>query len=333
MENSKPFPLFRLPRLAIEEVISTMAPFEIINFSMTSLKIKYFIKCYLRTSRHSQYVLRVSTSKEPTVIIRGSEVYFQLITTTDEAKHGKREFDDSMGTEKFDELWMYSENVLDGWMEVVETVIEIFKFIGHFVVFKIDEFPTRNKAIVDFIKSQTPSIDGCDIYGKTETDEDVEYFLNNINVTNCLGILLKLSNHFKFPQVNFLDTCTLDPANWVTFDQLLLLDGARFFIQGSPLTNQKLNQFLILWMASQCHQNLCFLLINIDDPESLDTILDLPHEIMDPNLERIVTLPHNNTALLRGGIDIKRNDGMTATLYFNWRGDEMLLTMVVSRIE
>ncbi|EFP06877.1 hypothetical protein CRE_11240 [Caenorhabditis remanei] len=332
----KPFPLFRLPRLAIEEVISTMTPFEIINFSMTSLKIKCFIKCFLRTSRNSQYVLQMHTNEDPAVSIKGSETTYEFTVTSDKTKDGMsgmREFKYFMEIKKIYTLWMYSENVIDGWMKMVKIVKEIFKFKKHYAIFIIDTFPTRNKAIVDFMKSQTPSIDGCEIYGNAETDQDVEYFLININVTNCLEMISRLSDHFKFPQVNFLDTCTLDPANWLTFDQLLYLKGARLLINGSLLTNQELNQFLILWMTSQCHQNLSFLRINITDPESIDIILDLPHKVMNPNLERIVTLPNNNTALLYGGIDIKRNDGMTGTIYCDWREEEMELTMVIFRNE
>ncbi|EFP06862.1 hypothetical protein CRE_11241 [Caenorhabditis remanei] len=333
MDDSKPFPLFRLPRLAIEEVISTITPFEIINFSMTSLKIKYFIKCFLKNNRNSKYLLQLDTSKEPIVTIRGSEIHFKLITTMDKAKHGEREFENFMGTEKFDKLWIYSENVLDGWMEVVTTVMKIFKLKKHFVIFNIDTFPTKNKAIVDLIKSQTPSIEYCEFNGKTEADEDVEYFLNNLNITGFLVLNLKLSDRFKFPQANHINSCSLDPANWLTFNQLLQFKGSDLYIHDSPFTSYELNQFLILWMTSQCHQNLRFLVVNINDPQSLETIFNLPFEILDPNVERIGRLSNNKTISLKGDIDIKRNDGMTGTINFKWRGDKMLLQMLVSRIE
>ncbi|EFP07938.1 hypothetical protein CRE_14111 [Caenorhabditis remanei] len=333
MDDSKPFPLFRLPRIAIEEVISTMSPFEIINFSMTSMKIKYFIKCFLRTSRNSQYVLLMNANKEPTVSIEGSEkMYFEFKITLDEMKNGMREYKECLD-EKFDTIWVYSENLIDEWMNLVKTSIEIFKFMKHIVIFDIDKFPTRNKSIVDFMKSQTPSIECCEFHGKAGTDEDVEYFLNNINVTEFLGINLKLSDSFKIPQFNHLNSCSLDPANWLTFNQLLQFNGSELYIHGSPITNQELNLFLILWMTSQCHQNLRFLIININDPQSLATIFNLPFEIMDPNVERIGRLSNNATVSLRGGIDIKRNDGMTGTIHSDWRLDKMLLTMVVSRIE
>ena len=257
---------------------------------MTSLKIKYFIKSFLRTSRHSKYKLQLYMNKEPTVSIKGSEIYFDFEVTSDKTKDGLRVYKECLYNEKFDTFWIYSEDLLDSWMKVVKTVIEIFKFIGHSVIFDVDQFPTRNKSIIDFIKSQTPSIDSCEFHGNPETDEDVEYFFQNIIVTEFVGILLELSDHFKFPQINFLDICTLNPANWLSFNQLLHFKGSHLCIHGSPLTNHELNQFLILWMTSQCHQNLSFLRINITDPESIDTILDLPHEIMDPNLERIVIL-------------------------------------------
>ncbi|KAF1750268.1 hypothetical protein GCK72_016815 [Caenorhabditis remanei] len=299
---------------------------------MTSLKIKYFIKCLIRTSRNSKYVLHVRTDEEPVVSLRGSEnMYFELKITSDKTKNGIRIYKKCQYNEKFDTFWIYSEDVIDEWMNLVKTVIEIFKFVEHIVIFYIDKFPTKNKSIVDFIKSLTPSIEICEFHGNTETDEDVEYFLNNLNVTEFVGFNLKLSDRFTFPQDNFLEGFTIDPGNWLTFDKILRLKGSEFY--DSPITNQELNQFLILWMTSQCHQNLEYLLININDPQSLDTIFDLAFEKMNPNVERIGRLSNNATVSLKGGIDIKRNDRMTGTINFDRRLDKMLLTMVVSRIE
>ncbi|EFP06815.1 hypothetical protein CRE_11237 [Caenorhabditis remanei] len=329
----KPFPLFRLPRIVIEEVIRIMSPFEIINFAMTSLKSKTLIKSLLRNGRNSYAELQLNTYKESEISIIGFEVYFEFKVTSDKTKDGMREYKEYMETEKIYTLWIYSDNVLDEWMKVVKTVKEIFKFKKHLVRFEIDNFPTQNKSIVDFIKSLTPSIESCEFYGKAETDEDVEYFLNNLNVTEFVGFNLKLSDRFTFPQDNFLECFTIDPGNWVTLDQLLRFHGSEFCIHDSPLTNYELNLFLIFWMTSQCHQNLCFLLININDPQTLDIIFNLPHERINPDVERIGRLPNNDTIPLRGEIDIKRNDGMTGTIDFKWREDQMLLQMVVSRID
>ncbi|EFP06847.1 hypothetical protein CRE_11168 [Caenorhabditis remanei] len=333
MENSKPFPLLRLPRLAIEEVMSTMSPFEIINISMTSLKIKYFIKSFLRTSQNSQYNLQLIMNKEPIVSIKGSEVYFEFQVTSDKTKDGMRVYKECLMDEKFDTFWTYSEDLLDCWTKVVKTVKETIKFTDRIFHFEIDTCPTRNKSIVDFIKSETPSIECCKHHGKAETDDNIKYFFNNINVTNGLSMIVRLSNSFKLPQANDLNNCSLDPANWLTFDQFLQFKGSYLCIYGSPLTSYELNQFLILWMASQCHQNLSFFLININHSQSIDTIFNLPHEIMNPNLERIARLSNNTTIPLKGGIEIKRDDGMTGTINFGWRLDKMLLQMVVSRFD
>ncbi|KAF1750270.1 hypothetical protein GCK72_016817 [Caenorhabditis remanei] len=210
-------------------------------------------------------------------------------------------------------------------MKLLRIIKEVFLFCRHSIIFHLDSYPLQNKAIIDFIKSRTPSIDGCDIYGKTETDEDVEYFLNNLNVTEYVRIDVKLSDSFRFPQDNYLEYFVVYSASWVTFDQLLHLNASRLYIHGSILTNQELNSYLLLWMTSQCHQNLKFLLIDITEPQSLDTILNLPHERINPDVERIVRLPNNDTILLKEGIDIKRNDGMTGTIHFDWRLDKMRL--------
>ena len=144
-----------------------------INLSMTSLKIKHFIKQFLRNRRKSSYTLLIGTNEEPRVLFRGSEIFFELKVTSDKTKNGMRNYKECLRNEKFDTLWIYSENLIDEWMNLVKVVKEIFKFKKHTVIFKIDQFPTKNKSIIDFIKSLTPSIECCEFRGVAETDKDV----------------------------------------------------------------------------------------------------------------------------------------------------------------
>ncbi|KAF1769028.1 hypothetical protein GCK72_000841 [Caenorhabditis remanei] len=90
---------------------------------------------------------------------------------------------------------------------------------------------------------------------------------------------------------------------------------------------------LLHWMASEYHQNLMYLTINIKDPQSLDTVFNLPYEIVNSDVERTGRLSNNTTISLQGNIDIKRNDGMTGTIKLEWRLNELLLKMVITRIQ
>ncbi|EFP02012.1 hypothetical protein CRE_22839 [Caenorhabditis remanei] len=331
MDNiPKPFPLLHLPRLPLKEVFSMMTPFELINISMASSKSKVIMKCFLKNDKNMKYRLVVSTSKEPKVSLFGSDTCFDYILTSDQSIHNKMDYAIFQDSLKYDILWVYSENLILDWMKLFKTVKELFSCRCSGVLFLPDSFPEQNKAVVDFMKLETAEIDGCLIRGETENYEDIEYFLNNINVTEHLEIYTKLSDRFQIKRNTPLKGIVIHFGNCLTFNQLLQLDGLDIDIRKSNFTNIELNAFLLSWMASSSHRNLKRIKIPINDFESFETIFDLPHQVIDPKLIRQGKTSDNEIIQLQGGADIKRIDGAIGTIYFVLENDQMMLIMIVS---
>ncbi|EFO95899.1 hypothetical protein CRE_23275 [Caenorhabditis remanei] len=92
MNNQKPFPILRLPFLAIEEVFKAMDPFEIINFSMTSKRAKKITK---KMAFYSKYSVQLCVDKKMGISINGTDelVSCLYVTTSDTQMDGKTEED------------------------------------------------------------------------------------------------------------------------------------------------------------------------------------------------------------------------------------------------
>ncbi|EFP01975.1 hypothetical protein CRE_22840 [Caenorhabditis remanei] len=326
---SKSFPILKLPRLALDEILLTMRPFELFQFSMTSSKSKIILKYLLRTRVNLKYKLEVSTDNEPKITMIGPDyTFFDCRITSDKLRSEKTEYLENIGG-KSDRIWMYSENVIMDWMRLFQIVMELFNFERHAVILCLDTFSDQNKSIIDFIGSQLTSVNACHFYGKIVADQDVEYVLKNIKVPKYLKFQCKLSDQFQLKLPNNIVRISVSDGNWLNYSQLIQLKAYELEIKGSEITNVELNAFLISWMQSECHQDLVHIGISVNDTETVNAIFDLPHERIDNDVIRQGRTVRNTIIRMRGGIDIKRNDGATGTIYFRMDGDQLMLKMIV----
>ncbi|EFP01971.1 hypothetical protein CRE_22781 [Caenorhabditis remanei] len=326
---SQSFPVLKLPRLALDEILITMRPFELIQFSMTSSKARVILKYLLRASVNFKYRLIVNISNKPNITVMGSDTYFGCILTSDKSESEKTEYFEGPDGLKADRIWMYSDNVIMDWMKLFKIVTELFNFQRHAVTLCLDAFPDQNKTFIDLIRSQLSFAHFFEFDGKIVADQDVEYALKNIIVTEYLDFKCELSNNFQLKVTNNLEKITVTNGNWLNYNQLIQLKASGLEIKGSKITNVELNAFLISWMQSECHQDLSHLEIQVNDPETRDVILDLPHEIIDNDVIREGRTVKNEIIRMRGGIDIKRNDGATGTIYLIMNGDQLMFNMIV----
>ncbi|EFP02002.1 hypothetical protein CRE_22843 [Caenorhabditis remanei] len=326
---SKSFPLLKLPRLALDEILLTMRPFELIQFSLTSSKLRIILKYLLRTRVNLKYKLEVSTDNEPKITMIGPDyTFFDCRFTSDKLRSEKTEYLENIGG-KADRIWMYSKNVTIDWMRLFQIVMELFNFERHNIYFFPETFPDQNKSIIDFIGSQLTSVHYCGFHGKILANQDVEYFLKNIKVPKYLELKCTLSDNFRLKLTNNLERICISDGNWLNYNQLIQLKAFELKIKGSKITNREMNAFLISWMQSECHQDLVYIGIPVNDTETVNAIFDLPHERIDNDVIREGRTVRNTIIRMRGGIDIKRNDGATGTIYFRMDGDQLMFNMIV----
>ncbi|EFP01986.1 hypothetical protein CRE_22838 [Caenorhabditis remanei] len=330
MDNiPKPFPLLRLPRLVLDEVFIMMRPFELINFSMASLKSKIVMKCFLRTKGNLKYSIEVNTHEEPKVSIVISKAFFDQRMTSEREKHKKEEYIVTRDGFTADRVWIYSENLISDWMKLFKTVSELFNFKRRVVFFRPDTFPDQNKSIIDFIKCQMPIINTCSVNGEKELDDDVEYFLENVDVTESVELHSRLTNKFQAKIDRPLENISINFGDWLNYNQFIQFKSCKIALKKSIISNLELNTFLLSWMSMDSHQHLERLRIPVNDPESYNVILNLPHEVNNVDVIRHGRTARNEVFRMRGGNNIKRNDGVTGTIYFKMDGNQLMFNMIV----
>ncbi|EFP06834.1 hypothetical protein CRE_11203 [Caenorhabditis remanei] len=303
MKDPNKFPLLHLPLLAIKEVLSTLSPLDLVNFSLASSKSKKIAKYFFYQHLSCGYRLWLEIEEELRLGIIGTEniYYFKLIS--DKTKDGHREERN---------LFKYSEDPLSDFKKYVEYAIDNFCWPVSQLYLDLGAFIAQNKSIIDWLKPHVEPFTYFSLHSDIISDEYVSYFLNHIEVDSYLDINTKMSDNFQLILPRSIKTFEIHQSNFVTFDQLSSFDCELITLYNTKISNQELNQFFKNWMTSKSNINLQTFSIHIENMESLDTILNLPHERVDPGTVRTFRR-WIHPFLVTGGIDIKRDDGKIAT--------------------
>ncbi|KAF1750214.1 hypothetical protein GCK72_016761 [Caenorhabditis remanei] len=318
MKDPTEFPLLHLPLLAIKEVLSTLSPLDLVNFSLASLKSKKVAKYFFNQHRELQYRLWLDIEEELAVGIRGTEktYYFKLIS--DKTKDGLREGD---------KLFKYSEDPLTDFKKYVEYAIETFCWPVSQLYFDLGAFIVQNKSIIDWLKFQVEPFSCFYLHSNIISDEYVSYFLNHIEVDSYLDLNTKMSDNFQLIIPGSIEKLVIDQSNFVTIDQLSRFDCELIKLCHTKISNQELSQFFKNWMTSKSNINLQSFEIHIENREALEAISNLPHKVIDP--ERVRTFHRwYHPFPVTGGIDIKRDDGKIATFFIEDDMEFLNLVMI-----
>ncbi|KAF1750213.1 hypothetical protein GCK72_016760 [Caenorhabditis remanei] len=299
----KGFPLLCLPNVALQEVLSTMNPLELVFLSKASLKAKRVAKFFSKQKPISQYSI-ILDFENPSLQIDGTTTKCLYDISNLKYMEGYLNNDDEYYVK-------YSKNRITALMEFARYVIEVFGWPVRQVQLNFGKFRNKNNSITDFLKIHVKSTDFCILDGDIIADRYASYFFKNVQVTVGIVLLSKMSANFRLilPQhIHYLD---IQESDYITYDQINNFNFDVLKLCKTKITNQELNLFFKNWMASKSHINLRSFLISIENLEAFDTIADLPDVIKgDPKTVRIL---HREQVV--GGCDIKRNDGTVATLY------------------
>ncbi|KAF1750215.1 hypothetical protein GCK72_016762 [Caenorhabditis remanei] len=303
MKDPAKFPLLHLPLLAIKEVLSTLSPLDLVNFSLASLKSKKVAKYFFNQHLSCGYRLWLGIDEELRVGIIGTEniYYFRLIS--DKTKDGHRE-------ER--KLFKYSEDPLSDFKKYVEYAIDTFCWPVSLLRFDLGAFIAQSISIIDWLKPHVETFTYFYLHSDIISDEYVPYFLNNIEVTWNLVLNTKMSDNFQLILPRSIKAFEILQSDFVTLDQLSSFDCEFIRLCNTKISNQELNQFFKNWMTSKSNINLQNFSIHIENMESLETILNLPHDRVDPGTVRTFRR-YRRPFHVAGGIDIKRDDGKITT--------------------
>uniref|UniRef100_A0A1I7TUM8 F-box domain-containing protein n=1 Tax=Caenorhabditis tropicalis TaxID=1561998 RepID=A0A1I7TUM8_9PELO len=306
------FPLFHLPLVAMEHVLCMMNPYELINISFTSIRSKRAVKTLSRMKREFSIVL--GFQREPSISIYRRDQPWSFIWVSDESRIGYEEYPEFECVNH--EIHKYSNNPIEELMELYDYIREVLRYKLYYVSFDLTLFPSHNKSIADWLRSQPMT--HIEIWNsEQETDDDLKYLVNNITVIDRMA--LQTSHYKEGFQMEIPSTprvLYITDASFIDFEQLLRLKNRKICLDKSCVSTQELNKFLKSWMALESHVDLEAFDMNISGPEAMEIIMDLPH---------VVTADKNPAETFRkkfyhrevkNGFDIKRCDGKVATVRY-----------------
>ncbi|EFP06821.1 hypothetical protein CRE_11279 [Caenorhabditis remanei] len=311
--------------LAIKEVLSEVTLLDLIHFSMISLKTRLIARHFSKQPPISKYDLLLNIYEPPSVqIFHGEVLYEYEIVSYKTGNLGRlREEDEIIKYSK------YSEDPVTEFKNYVEYAMEVFNWPVGLLYFNFDDLNDQNRLIIDWLKLRV-SLKHCSVslFSDRVSDEYVSYFLENLEVSGHFDLVNTMSDNFQLTVPNTVKCLGITNSKFVTFDQLSSFNCVSIHLRQTSISNKELNQFFKNWMTSKSNQNLQDLFIGIKDLESLETIFDLPHEVVDPGTVRTLHR-FNHPIPVSGGIDIKRDDGAVATCYTQVCVGSLYLAMLV----
>uniref|UniRef100_A0A1I7TH80 F-box domain-containing protein n=1 Tax=Caenorhabditis tropicalis TaxID=1561998 RepID=A0A1I7TH80_9PELO len=315
------FLLFQLPLVALEHVLYMMNPLELINISSTSTKSKRSVKNLSRI-KHKFLLSLGFTANEPFIVfLRPPTRVFRAASwaftwVSDESKTGYEE--DFSNPNNFHTcLDKYSENPVEEIMKCYEYIKEVLGFPIDDVWFELNSFPSQNKQIIDWIRSQQESVPQINIMDTEEgVEDDVKYLLNNSTITRRLEFYIeKYKSGFQMEIPSTPCYFVLKNSSFIDFDQLLTMENENICLSKSILTNKDINEFLESWMARESHLNLKTFEINVSGPEAMDEIMDLSyHIIYGPGLVEMFQGKFDRSKIEDEFYRIERCDGKVAAV-------------------
>ncbi|EFO94001.1 hypothetical protein CRE_09806 [Caenorhabditis remanei] len=322
MDPPKPFPILRLPFLAIEEVFKSLHPIEIINLSMISKRAKAVTK-YMTFYSKYDICLRINEGLGIAIRVENKLMSCTIQMTSDERMDGIVEENGNVYI--IPRVYKYSKDPIEEWKQLFKHVLETFnKQTIHLLFITLDDFVNHNVPIIDFLRKNVKSVTECQLYQeeeKNDVDEHAAYLLNNLKVSNKLDSFLHIKNdNFDRKIPKNLKELYIRNSEWIGYERLLEIDSEHVTLRDNQITNEQWNLFLKKWMAMETNQNLNFLGLDYWDLEEFraDVLYDIPHEVVDGAVKRNLIIFPDETDEINGGIDIRRIDGKTATFFLDY---------------
>ncbi|EGT54011.1 hypothetical protein CAEBREN_13293 [Caenorhabditis brenneri] len=295
--NSIPF--LRFPLIVIKEVLSTMTPFELIHLSMVSKRSQTIVKTFSKPKLRNKFNLEFRFVNNYELSVENERMKCEFIFTSS----GYNEFSVIYTDRKrFDTIQKRTENKFDEFKKICIIVLDIFESNRKMLHYDINADTNENRVIIDMLKSK--SFESCHIYDDKGNDHDLKYLLDNLEFSKKFAIFSIRRDYVPTDLPKNVRSLSLGNARFLKLEQLMRLECTRIWLGLTNLTNNDINVFLKSWMSSESNLNLEQLEIGLLSSTTDDILLNIPNEFRD------------ETRLLPSGVDIKRNDGMTARIQF-----------------
>ncbi|EFO93966.1 hypothetical protein CRE_09790 [Caenorhabditis remanei] len=297
---------------------------EIINFSMISKRTRTVAKSM---SFFSKYSIDFYINETLDVRLYGTkEMVSYIYVMASDIKMNEKSEEKEQNCNIIRKVYKYSKDPVKEWKQLSTLVLDIFKKQTiNYLSMQMDAF-VDHISIINFFKATAKSVNDCFLYQlnhQNNVDENVAHLLNNITISNSLETWLHIKKYFlnlKIPKN--LNELYINDSRWIGFEKLLEIDCKSVIMKNDLISEEEWNLFLKKWIAMETNQNLECLQLSRKHLETFRALVlhDIPHEVMDGGVKRILKTRFNQTKEITGGIDIRRVDGKTATFFTHDNG-------------
>ncbi|PIC21971.1 hypothetical protein B9Z55_026623 [Caenorhabditis nigoni] len=169
--------------------------------------------------------------------------------------------------------------------------------------------------IFNWISTRQESVKKCKINLNHIKDNDLDYFLENVTVTNHLDMNVLPSLEYRAQCYQQLDTINCQNVFWWRLEHCLMFDCREVYLKHTPLTNDSIVWLLECWMDGSGLKRLQKMAINGNNLDRNVIVRKVNHILLDR--EAISAMSESViTEIADGGAMIEREDGVKAIIPF-----------------
>ncbi|CAL2042874.1 unnamed protein product [Caenorhabditis brenneri] len=317
-------PLFRIPFLALRIILGRFVPHEIIQLSLCSRRSLQVTKKCWKKKGEVKTVLSVGTVLEINLRVQDTPFYHRFVILQADNLQGRRSHKIRIGDAVVPSVHKKTETVTF-WQDTIHGIGQIVSFIKYLFddpIHSINLITEMNRneffRTIDYVISGQESVKECTLYTTHSTDDCLTQLLDNCRITRSMVVYGKPGSQFSHHWNIKTDYLQLAQGATLTFQNLTNMDCKFLWIGPSNLTNEDLNQFLKHWQNGG-NSRLKFLSTEIKFINQETITLGIDTVSQPVRLFRYYRGQYDLKIFRSGGIDIRRNDGTTGSIFFNDR--------------
>uniref|UniRef100_A0A1I7UU21 F-box domain-containing protein n=1 Tax=Caenorhabditis tropicalis TaxID=1561998 RepID=A0A1I7UU21_9PELO len=303
------FPLLQLPLVAMEYVLCTMSPFELIDVSLASSRAKKVVKSFSKP--RERFSVSFDNFENLISFRRGQKVW-EYVMKTNQDHANMYAFIIRKYQKNTELLIKLSEEPLKNIMNWFDYAREVLSCKINSVTFHLGISREENRSTVDWIAAQSRTVNDLEISSEyAEVDDDLKYLVERIQTSETFNLAVeKYKDDFRMEIPGKPYHLHIDNSKFIDYNQLLRLKSPVIILRESILTSQEINRFLKSWMSCETHLELEALEISITGPGAMNEIMDLPHEkTNDPEIVKAFEVCPLSVEVEGDMFTIKRCDG------------------------
>ncbi|KAF1759100.1 hypothetical protein GCK72_015561 [Caenorhabditis remanei] len=207
-------------------------------------------------------------------------------------------------------LVSYWHNTTDGLKTITDYVTDLFNIDVSEVCVSDDLFK-----MIEWVNNrQKTPLKKVVAWVACPAENKIIYLVRDCTTLSEISIHSKAPPNFRilgnFRRIDCLD---IWHGQWVTIDNLLTMDGIDIILGFSSLSNSDMNAFLKHWLSGRCPRLKLFC-ATTGSVDIFQVLAGLQRNVVFVENRRDYTSPFEYSRILSFGYDIKRADGVTATV-------------------